>query len=180
VTFPIRVHYWYRLCAEREYKRLASRRSLARGVIQKVSRVHREPRKFPTRPLQRRAIPYHRRIPHRQAVVPAGAQSSPGKPALAFLRVRGLPSDVPVTISGITFDSVRTDHGVDTRQIYILNSTADQGATFDYTKIRITSCHFKNGERQVWWEGRCFGVVDHCQFYDFRESGAHVRGGWRS
>ena len=93
----------------------------------------------------------------------------------AFLCVAKLPSDVPVTISGITFDSVRTDHVVDTRQVYILNSTA-QGATFDYTKIRITSCQFKNGERQVFWEGRCFGVVDHCQFYDFRESGAHVRG----
>jgi hypothetical protein len=93
----------------------------------------------------------------------------------AFFSIGSLPSDVPVRITGIEFDSTIYTQTYTTIIIYIQHRTTG-GASFDYTQIRIDHCKFNRGKRQIWWEGRVFGVVDHCTLVDHGESGIHVRG----
>jgi hypothetical protein len=108
------------------------------------------------------------------ATILSRGSSSPSFIAPFFL-IAGLPSDSPVRITGIEINNVVVSPSYDTFCIEVYNPSAGE-ATFPYTQIRIDHCKFSYGKRQIWWQGWCYGVVDHCTFYNHGESAGHVRG----
>jgi hypothetical protein len=92
-----------------------------------------------------------------------------------FFAIAGLAIDSPARITGIEFNSVVVHPPYNTFCIEVYNpSNGREG--FPYTKIRIDHCKFSFGTRQIFWQGWCYGVVDHCTFYNHAESAVHVRG----
>jgi hypothetical protein len=81
----------------------------------------------------------------------------------AFVTISGLPSDVPVRVTGIKFNAVTIGQNGPLPTILIFNIA---GNPFGFTKIRIDHCYFRYGEQVIFWRNRVYGVVDHCTFYD--------------
>src|SRR5437762_891646 len=79
-----------------------------------------------------------------------------------LIQIQGLPSDLPVRVTGIRFNAPVGQNG-DLTAIYI---TGSYGGTWGYTQIRIDNCYFYGGERNIFFRYRASGVVDHCTFQD--------------
>ena len=67
-----------------------------------------------------------------------------------LIAVGNLPSDVPVRVSGFSFDN----------GLVAING----GSSTHWTKIRVDNCTFKWGSRPMAWIGWVAGVTDHCTF----------------
>ena len=80
-----------------------------------------------------------------------------------LVTVTSLPTDVPVRVTGFSFNNVIQSPAPNTFDVYVAHNP---GSNFGYTKVRIDNCIFKKGQRVVTWQGWAYGVVDHCTFYD--------------
>ena len=85
--------------------------------------------------------------------------------------IAGLPSDVPVRVTGINFNNVTIQPSRNTFDVSILNIQN----RFGFTKIRIDNCTFTAGQSAVAWQGWAYGVTDHCTFTNVW-IGIYVRG----
>ena len=74
-----------------------------------------------------------------------------------YFFVIALPSDAPVRISSIYFDSIAYVYS-DRIAIYVAGKT---DGSFAYTKIRIDNNKFSKFRRAVWIRGWVHGVLDH-------------------
>lgn len=79
-----------------------------------------------------------------------------------LIQIQGLPSDLPVRVTGIRFNAHVGQNG-DLTSIYV---TGPSGGTWGLTQIRIDNCYFYGGQRNIVFLHRASGVVDHCTFQD--------------
>jgi hypothetical protein len=77
-----------------------------------------------------------------------------------MINIQGLSSDLPVRVTGIRFDSPVGQNG-ELTSIYVRGTGC---ASWGYTQIRIDNCYFYGGERDIFFQHRAYGVVDHCVF----------------
>lgn len=77
--------------------------------------------------------------------------------------INGLPSDVPVRITGISFIQPVGQNGVD--QVAIMPQGPYAGS-WAMTKLRIDHCYFYGGMRVIFAKWRVNGVADHNTFHN--------------
>jgi hypothetical protein len=77
----------------------------------------------------------------------------------SLIAIKNLPSDVPVRVSGFSFDNglVNKNGGQNTYDVAVYARSTSQ-----WTKIRVDNCTFKWGSRPMAWIGWVAGVTDHC------------------
>ena len=80
----------------------------------------------------------------------------------ALVSITGLPSDLPVRVTGIRFNSSIGQNG----DLYSIYVNGPYGGTWGLTQLRIDNCYFYGGERVLYFRYRVNGVVDHNTFYD--------------
>src|SRR4030095_9247975 len=79
-----------------------------------------------------------------------------------IISITGLTSDLAVRVTGIRFNS-SIGQGSDRTAIYVKGTW---GAAWGYTKIRVDNCYFEGGQRNIFFQWRSAGVVDHCTFHN--------------
>ena len=79
----------------------------------------------------------------------------------SLIAIKNLPSDVPVRVSGFSFDNglLNKNGGQNTYDVAVYAPSTSQ-----WTKIRVDNCTFKWGSRPMAWIGWVAGVTDHCTF----------------
>jgi hypothetical protein len=80
----------------------------------------------------------------------------------ALITISELPSDLPVRVTGITFNSPVGQNG----DLYSISVTGPYGGAWGLTKLRIDHCSFYGGQRTLFFKWRVNGVVDHNTFRD--------------
>ena len=80
----------------------------------------------------------------------------------ALVSITGLPSDLPVRVTGIRFNSP-VGQGGDLWSIYV---NGPYGGTRGLTQLRIDNCYFYGGERTIYLRYRINGVADHNTFHN--------------
>lgn len=74
------------------------------------------------------------------------------------------PSDVPVRITGINFNS--SSIGQQYNRLPCISVNGPQGGSWGLTQIRIDNCYFIGGVDAVEWNNYAYGVVDSSTFLD--------------
>jgi len=80
----------------------------------------------------------------------------------ALITIAELPSDLPVRVTGIRFNSPVGQNG----DLYSIAVTGPYGGAWGLTKLRIDHCYFYGGQRTLFFKWRVNGVVDHSTFRD--------------
>jgi hypothetical protein len=80
----------------------------------------------------------------------------------ALITIAGLPSDLPVRVTGIRFSSPVGQNG-DLQSIYV---HGPYGGTWGLTQLRIDHCYFYGGMRTIFLRYRINGVFDHNTFHN--------------
>ena len=80
----------------------------------------------------------------------------------ALVSITGLPSDLPVRITGIRFNSSVGQNG----ELNSISTQGPYGGSWGMTQLRIDHCYFYGGMRTLFFRYRINGVVDHNTFHD--------------
>ena len=80
----------------------------------------------------------------------------------ALVSITGLPSDLPVRVTGIRFNSPVGQNG----DLHSSMVQGPYGGTWGLTQLRIDHCYFYGGMRTLHFRYRVNGVVDHNTFHN--------------
>jgi hypothetical protein len=80
----------------------------------------------------------------------------------ALITITGLPSDLPVRITGIRFNSPIGQNG----DLQSISVVGPYGGAWGLTQLRIDHCYFYGGMRTLLFRYRINGVIDHNTFHN--------------